>query len=85
MFINNHVDIIISYHESTEFTGSRIVGIEVRPRSIRHTSADEEEMNCGRDVDPQPFKLSKDSPQLDLVYSYSVVFKASELKWASRW
>lgn len=35
-FINNHVDLIVSYHQSSEFTGSRIVGVEARPRSIHH-------------------------------------------------
>jgi hypothetical protein len=58
MFINNHVDIIISFHESSEFVGSRIVGIEVKPRSIRHDSVTLNDDSCGADAEPQPFKLS---------------------------
>eukprot|EP00036_Acanthoecidae_sp_10tr_P016848 CAMPEP_0206308858 /NCGR_PEP_ID=MMETSP0106_2-20121207/12079_1 /ASSEMBLY_ACC=CAM_ASM_000206 /TAXON_ID=81532 /ORGANISM="Acanthoeca-like sp., Strain 10tr" /LENGTH=732 /DNA_ID=CAMNT_0053739917 /DNA_START=132 /DNA_END=2325 /DNA_ORIENTATION=+ len=82
-FINNHVDLVIDFHESTEFTGARIVGVQVSPRSIRHKSY--KEVDCGHEVDPQPFKLTKDSKKLDLVYTYSVAFRPSPLKWASRW
>eukprot|EP00038_Savillea_parva_P007385 m.169803 g.169803 ORF g.169803 m.169803 type:complete len:664 (-) comp13147_c0_seq1:107-2098(-) len=83
VFINNHVDLVIDFHESAEFTGARIVGVQVSPRSIRHKSY--KEVDCGHDVDPQPFKLNKDSKKLDLVYTYSVAFRPSPLKWASRW
>lgn len=83
VFINNHVDITIDFHESIEFTGARIVGVQVSPRSIRHSSASG--VNCGHDIDPQPFKLNAESKTLDLVYTYSVTFRPSNLKWASRW
>jgi len=83
VFINNHVDIVIDFHESTEFTGARIVGVQISPRSIKHKSATE--VDCGHEVDPQPFVLSKDKKELDLVYTYSVAFRPSALKWASRW
>ena len=83
VFINNHVDIIIDFHESEEFTGARIVGVQVSPRSIRHKSVGA--VDCGHEVDPQPFKLNADNKELDLVYTYSVTFRPSDLKWASRW
>jgi len=82
-FINNHVDIVIDFHESVEFTGARIVGVQVSPRSIKHASASQ--VNCGHDPDPQPFKLNAENPSLELVYTYSVSFRPSDLKWASRW
>lgn len=83
VFINNHIDIQIDYHESAEFTGARIVGVQVSPRSINHK--DVNSLNCGPSSEPQPFKLTKESPKLDLVYTYSVTFRPSDLKWASRW
>eukprot|EP00039_Didymoeca_costata_P004086 m.71244 g.71244 ORF g.71244 m.71244 type:complete len:673 (-) comp12228_c0_seq1:228-2246(-) len=83
IFLNNHVDIIIDYHQSTEFTGSRIVGVQVNPRSIGHK--DVNNLNCGKGQDPQPFRLDVDHSNLQFYYTYSVYFRASELKWASRW
>jgi hypothetical protein len=29
VFVNNHIDLVIDFHESTEFTGARIVGVQV--------------------------------------------------------
>lgn len=83
LFLNNHIDIVISYHESEEFTGARIVGLEVTPRSINHAS--ESEIDCGPDRDPIQYVLDATSPKLDIVYTYSVTFKPSDVKWASRW
>jgi len=83
LFLNNHIDFVISYHNSDEFEGSRIVGIEVTPRSIKHESI--EAMDCKADAPPQPFHVDSSNPELQVIYSYSVVFKASDIKWASRW
>ncbi|EGD73981.1 transmembrane 9 superfamily member 2 [Salpingoeca rosetta] len=89
MFINNHVDIIIRYHESPEFEGARVVGVEVQPRSIRHESPDA--LDCSPNRPPQPFKLkmpTKDATEeetLDLIFTYGVYFEESDIKWASRW
>lgn len=83
VFINNHVDIAIDFHESPEFSGARIVGVQVSPRSIKHKSVTER--NCGPEAGGQPWKLNEANPSLDVVYTYSVVFRSSDLKWASRW
>lgn len=83
LFLNNHIDFTISYHNSEEFEGSRIVGVEVVPRSIKHESLDK--LDCSATGAPQPFRLDAKSPELSVIYTYSVTFKASELKWASRW
>ena len=111
-YLNNHVDFTISYHESPEFEvgpfwchgpylmccgqGSRVVGVEVRPRSIKHSSL--ESMDCSLGQAPLEFVASNASA-LTVIYSYSVAFKYSgwflerwvmfdelaEIKWASRW
>eukprot|EP00051_Salpingoeca_urceolata_P027570 m.482144 g.482144 ORF g.482144 m.482144 type:complete len:649 (-) comp22435_c0_seq1:210-2156(-) len=81
-FINNHIDFTIKIHRSSEFTGARIVGIEAKPRSYAHASMDK--LSCEPTAEPQPFKLEKDKP-LSVIYTYSVVFQESPIKWASRW
>lgn len=73
-FINNHIDIVIKYHESDEFEGARVVGLEVQPRSINHKSP--EEVDCSASAPAQPFSMG-DGDELDLVYTYSVYFHQS--------
>jgi transmembrane 9 superfamily protein 2/4 len=47
-FLNNHIDIVIDFHEAPEFTGARIVGVQVSPRSLGHKSTDS--LDCGPTV-----------------------------------
>ena len=54
--------------------GSRVVGVEARPRSIKHGSISE--LDCGASAQPLEFVASKENP-LSVVYTYSVIFKAS--------
>ncbi|EDQ87579.1 uncharacterized protein MONBRDRAFT_37855 [Monosiga brevicollis MX1] len=56
VFLNNHVDIIVKYHQAPEFEGSRVVGVQIRPRSIKHESIDN--LNCDSGAPPQPFHLA---------------------------
>ncbi len=34
--LNNHVDLVVLYHDNPRYEGNRIVGFEVQPRSISH-------------------------------------------------
>ena len=36
VMLNNHVDLVILYHDNPRYEGNRIVGFEVQPRSIAH-------------------------------------------------
>lgn len=95
VFINNHIDIIIRYHEAPEFEGARVVGVEVQPRSIKHESSTD--LDCSPNRPPQPFTLKpskakgddeEDEPEpntLEFTYTYGVYFEESDIKWASRW
>eukprot|EP00049_Salpingoeca_infusionum_P017951 m.355098 g.355098 ORF g.355098 m.355098 type:complete len:674 (-) comp17178_c0_seq1:7542-9563(-) len=86
VFINNHVDITIKYHESEEFEGYRVVGVEIAPRSLAHK--DPTKPDCSPSAAPQVFKLSDPetkAEKLDFTFSYSVYYDASDIKWASRW
>eukprot|EP01084_Bolivina_argentea_P316506 548662_1 len=36
VMLNNHIDLVILYHDNPRYEGNRIVGFEVQPRSISH-------------------------------------------------
>lgn len=86
VMLNNHVDLVILYHDNPRYEGNRIVGFEVQPRSIAHpTSSDGgEELQCASgDVVRIASPTVPDS--LEVVWSYSVLFEESDVQWASRW
>ncbi len=94
-YINNHVRIILYYHEDkAAFTGYRIVGFEVEAFSVNHLyegewSGSETQLStCSQDnyvrrgMTPQPVS-GVDST--DVVWTYDVQWESSNVKWASRW
>lgn len=95
-FIYNHVRIIVRYTEDAEaYEGSRIVGFEVKPFSIKHeydSTADFDKTDtvlksCNQfnpaTHDAENF-MSVDSAG-DVVYTYDVKWEPSDLKWSNRW
>nr|CAD2195780.1 unnamed protein product [Meloidogyne enterolobii] len=87
-YLFNHVDIRIEYRDLgldsnflDEKIGGRIIRIKVQPRSIKHEKI--EEMNCGQGVAPQP--ISSGDKQFNVIYSYSVAWDQTDVKWSSRW
>ncbi|XP_052110111.1 transmembrane 9 superfamily member 7 [Arachis duranensis] len=92
-FINNHLSFRVMYHKDSETDSARIVGFEVTPNSINH------EFKEWNDKNPQVTTCNKDTKNLmqgstvpqevdtnkDVVFTYDVTFKESEIKWASRW
>ncbi|XP_077222413.1 transmembrane 9 superfamily member 8-like [Tasmannia lanceolata] len=93
-FIHNHLSFLIKYHQDAQTDSARIVGFEVKPFSVKH-EYDGEWMNektrlttC--DPHAKRLVLNSDSPQEvkdkeDIIFTYDVQFKASDVKWASRW
>eukprot|EP00485_Elphidium_margaritaceum_P001540 CAMPEP_0202686920 /NCGR_PEP_ID=MMETSP1385-20130828/2674_1 /ASSEMBLY_ACC=CAM_ASM_000861 /TAXON_ID=933848 /ORGANISM="Elphidium margaritaceum" /LENGTH=632 /DNA_ID=CAMNT_0049341601 /DNA_START=80 /DNA_END=1978 /DNA_ORIENTATION=- len=91
IMLNNHIDLVILYHDNPRYEGNRIVGFEVQPRSIAHDAS------AWNDKTPEKTSLSCSSgdvlrianpsitDKLDVVWSYSVLFEPSEIQWASRW
>uniref|UniRef100_A0A672J4G4 Transmembrane 9 superfamily member n=1 Tax=Salarias fasciatus TaxID=181472 RepID=A0A672J4G4_SALFA len=84
-YVFNHVDIQITYHSGAAegWTGARLVGATLEPKSIKH--ADEKNTNCGEGTSPMevPGEFSND---VSIVYTYSVSFvENNNIKWASRW
>eukprot|EP01083_Nonionella_stella_P098957 278344_1 len=93
VMLNNHIDLVILYHDNPRYEGMRIVGFEVQPRSISH----DVDVASYREDDPESTSLSCTSSDvvriaspsipesLDVIWSYSVMFEASSIQWASRW
>jgi len=94
-YMNNHVDLILKYHQDQSYTGARIVGFEVQARSIKHSYTGEwkdgnpplepsacSEVKSGHmDLD-----MKKDSKeQKEVIWTYGVFWEQSPVKWASRW
>eukprot|EP00306_Pavlova_sp_CCMP459_P009976 CAMPEP_0185185618 /NCGR_PEP_ID=MMETSP1140-20130426/3440_1 /TAXON_ID=298111 /ORGANISM="Pavlova sp., Strain CCMP459" /LENGTH=640 /DNA_ID=CAMNT_0027751819 /DNA_START=19 /DNA_END=1941 /DNA_ORIENTATION=- len=86
-YLNNHVAITIKYHKDASFEGSRIVGFEVEPSSVKHTYQ-------GSWSDQSPPKLTSCSggagPHAlsggaEAIFTYDVKWEQSDIKWASRW
>lgn len=40
-------------------------------------------MNCGLGASPQP--IGADENEFDVIYSYSIVWEPTDVKWSSRW
>jgi len=94
-YIHNHVQLKIAYHEDkSSFSGYRVVGFEVDPFSVKHKIVGNWEgpgamtrlstcvpSNIGG-FQPVTNLGEKDR---DIIWTYDVVWMASDVKWASRW
>lgn len=87
-YLNNHLLITVKYHKDESFEGSRIVGFEVEPSSIKHMFNGEWKgtetslSTCGGSSAGTPVPMDKPG---DVVFTYDVKWEFSEVKWASRW
>ncbi|KAL7162619.1 hypothetical protein ACSBR2_042995 [Camellia fascicularis] len=92
-FINNHLSFKVKYHKDPETDSARIVGFEVTPNSLNHEYKEWDDKNpqlttCNQNTKniiqgstvPQEVDTNK-----EVVFTYDVSFKESDLKWASRW
>merc|ERR1719230_804292 len=88
-YLNNHLLLTIKYHKDDTFEGSRIVGFEVEPSSVKHSysgawkGAETSLTTCGGTAGTAT-PLSMDMPG-EVVFTYDVKWEYSEIKWASRW
>jgi len=95
-YLYNHLRFVIKFHREDSFTGSRIVGFEVEPLSVKHQykgtfTTEIAKLNLltvpvGPDLPPQPvaFKPGPASDQ-EIVFTYDVKWEYSDIRWASRW
>lgn len=97
-YLFNHVRIVVRYNEVPEaFEGTRIVGFEVVPFSIKHEYEDSQ-ANFKKDQtvlttcnakNPAAFNPDKFQPveikAEEVIYTYDVKWERSELTWPHRW
>jgi transmembrane 9 superfamily protein 2/4 len=97
-YLFNHVRIILRYHEDEEeFGGSRIVGFEVVPFSIKHEYEDSTSnfdsvttvLNTCNQFNPAQYNPDKfqaiESKGEEVVYTYDVKWERSDVRWSNRW
>lgn len=92
VYINNHIEMKLLYHNPVQddsngeqdmlAPASRIVGFEVKAESIKHENANN--LDCRSNTWLElPYTLKKDS--FTIIWSYSIKWVPSEIRWASRW
>ena len=93
-YLHNHARFTILYNRDPDTDLSRIVGFEVEPASVKHRYK-----NRWDPVNPQletcnaerhPLDRLAGAPQPvaegeEVIFTYDVAFKASDIRWASRW
>jgi transmembrane 9 superfamily protein 2/4 len=95
-YVYNHHRLVFKYHdEPASFSGSRLVGFEVEPFSVKHSytppfkgldgstaalSTCTKAKPVTHDMPPQPI-----SGAGEVLWSYDVRWEYSDVKWASRW
>mmetsp|Transcript_8559 Transcript_8559/g.18799 ORF Transcript_8559/g.18799 Transcript_8559/m.18799 type:complete len:637 (+) Transcript_8559:178-2088(+) len=97
-FLFNHVRIIVRFNENPEqFEGTRIVGFEVVPLSVKHEYAGEKGtfnkdtsvLTTCSSTTPAVFNPAKfqqvEEKNEEIIYSYDVKWERSELTWSQRW
>ena len=96
-YLFNHVNIIVEYHPLDD--GSRVVGFYVEPFTVKHKFANGQKWD-GDDVAAAPplETCDKSGPMVfeniqtkqeivagNVLYTYDVLWRASNVRWASRW
>merc|ERR1712232_6116 len=81
-YIHNHVTLALKYHEAPgDYEGSRIVGFEVEPRSMTQATRGQEIL-CEDGVAHPVYDLDLNN---EIIFTYDVRWRESEIRWASRW
>nr|XP_023659902.1 transmembrane 9 superfamily member 4-like isoform X1 [Paramormyrops kingsleyae] len=88
-YLHNHLSFIIYYHkeevEENEEPSFRVVRFEVVPRSVRLEDLKPDDWgDCSPPGVSLPLEIEP-KKENDVIFSYSVHWKESQVKWASRW
>eukprot|EP00897_Mesotaenium_endlicherianum_P009787 jgi/Mesen1/8837/ME000053S08240 len=93
-FIHNHLRYTVLYHKDQTTGLSRVVGFEVEPFSVKHEfdSPFDESKPHLHTCNPGSMQYVNHglAPQMveegaEVIFTYDVIFKTSDVKWASRW
>jgi transmembrane 9 superfamily protein 2/4 len=93
-FIHNHLRFTVLYHKDYDSNLARLVGFEVEPFSVKHDyeapwdALKPHLSTCN--PGSMTYVTHGLSPQIveegeEIIFSYDVIFKISDIKWASRW
>lgn len=81
VYLNNHYDIWIDYHEVSE-NQFRVVGVVVEPDSRGSSSIKGDQANCGEIGGPMVLSSNR---EMAVSWTYSVYWRPSPTAWATRW
>ncbi|GJP85678.1 hypothetical protein CLOP_g15793 [Closterium sp. NIES-67] len=94
-FLHNHLRFTVLYHKDSTTNLARVVGFEVEPFSVKHQyegtynpakpvlttcNPGNPTQHVDSGMTPQPIKENE-----EVIFTYDVIFKPSNVKWASRW
>lgn len=84
IFINNHLNLILSYHSENGGKNIKIVRFEVETKSISLADLKGDDKSCSL---PTKFSHQKLNPigKTELLFTYSVEWHESKVHWSSRW
>jgi len=95
VLLYNHVQFNILYEEADDEGGVRVIGFEARPRSIDHElQADGQsvldEEACDQSAGQRPLELQRNvdagaATTTKVVFTYSVTWERTEVRWGDRW
>lgn len=89
-YLYNHHRLVFKYHVDAAFEGSRVVGFEVEPYSVKHKVATvngkPQLLTCTKDkLVTHQMEPQEAGPAGEVVWTYDVRWEYSDVKWASRW
>jgi len=94
-YLFNHVNVIVEYHPLDD--GSRVVGFYVEPFTVKHKFQNDAKWDGSGEAPPLS-TCDKSGPMVyeaiaakqavavgSVIFTYDVLWRASNVKWASRW
>eukprot|EP00057_Strongylocentrotus_purpuratus_P017966 XP_011672440.1 PREDICTED: transmembrane 9 superfamily member 4 [Strongylocentrotus purpuratus] len=91
IYLNNHLELDMKSHKLTpEGNEYRIVGFEVRARSLKHETGKKAEDECvatppEQEPPADAMEIMEGAEKQTIVFSYGVHWEDSDIVWASRW
>ena len=84
-YVNNHLNIILSYHTDNN-EDFRVVRFEVEALSVdvSEIKGNDNDNSCSFPEKHKPQKVNPKEPT-NILFTYSVEWRPSEVRWASRW
>ena len=87
IYLNNHLVFQLYYNKDEVSDSYRVVGFDVYPHSVAHEDITVDENNdCHVDAGAaHRQEITNDASDMKVLFTYSVTWKESSIRWASRW